>query len=278
MPKCPQAPEPLPSVWVMDSPTLFGGARHPPTPPGNPPPPGGPPGAPPRTPLPPPPPTLRPTVSCRGGGVGLQNRGVAHPPPCPPRMGGGGGGEVDAVRVVVGWAGGALAPQPPAPRCLTPAAAPTPRLSLSDVPRKSQSAPRHLHPALPMRRHRRPRHVPLHVPSGVRGRPCGDVHHDWHHRNVVIPGPMRAKYALPCRRCWGCTTARGQTPSNATGGASAEVAAAPHILCIPQVHTPAHTSQCWGWQTPAWTRAVHRDAPGQRHGQQPRLRDGRPPE
>ena len=31
-------------------------------------------------------------------------------------------------------------------------------------------------------------------------------------------------------------------------------------------------------QTPAWTRGVHLDAPGQRHGQQPRLRDGRPPE
>ena len=29
---------------------------------------------------------------------------------------------------------------------------------------------------------------------------------------------------------------------------------------------------------PAWTRRVHLDAPGQRHGQQPRLRDGRPPE
>ena len=29
---------------------------------------------------------------------------------------------------------------------------------------------------------------------------------------------------------------------------------------------------------PAWNRSVHLDAPGQRHGQQPRLRDGRPPE
>ena len=29
---------------------------------------------------------------------------------------------------------------------------------------------------------------------------------------------------------------------------------------------------------PDWTRRVHLDAPGQRHGQQPRLRDGRPPE
>ena len=42
--------------------------------------------------------------------------------------------------------------------------------------------------------------------------------------------------------------------------------------------TPARTSQCWGRQTPAWTRRVHVDAPGQRHGAQPRLRDSRPPE
>ena len=31
------------------------------------------------------------------------------------------------------------------------------------------------------------------------------------------------------------------------------------------------------WANPPWTRRVHPDAPGQRHGQQPRLRDGRPP-
>ena len=36
-----------------------------------------------------------------------------------------------------------------------------------------------------------------------------------------------------------------------------------------QTHTPARTSQCWSRQTPAWTRSVHLDAPGQRHGQQP---------
>ena len=32
---------------------------------------------------------------------------------------------------------------------------------------------------------------------------------------------------------------------------------------------PERTSQCWSQQTPAWTRCVHRDAPGQRHRQQP---------
>ena len=37
----------------------------------------------------------------------------------------------------------------------------------------------------------------------------------------------------------------------------------------PQMHTPARSSQCWSRQTPAWTRSVHLDAPGQRHGQQP---------
>ena len=46
---------------------------------------------------------------------------------------------------------------------------------------------------------------------------------------------------------------------------------------ILQMHTPARSSQCWSRQTPAWTRSVHLDAPGQRHGQQPRLRDNRPP-
>ena len=34
-------------------------------------------------------------------------------------------------------------------------------------------------------------------------------------------------------------------------------------------HTPARSSQCWSRQTPAWTRSVPLDAPGQRHGRQP---------
>ena len=53
---------------------------------------------------------------------------------------------------------------------------------------------------------------------------------------------------------------------------------APVRKSILQMHTPARSSQCWSGQTPAWTRSVHLDAPGQRHGQHPRLRDGRPPE
>ena len=40
-----------------------------------------------------------------------------------------------------------------------------------------------------------------------------------------------------------------------------------HIIL--QMHTPARSSQCWCRQTPAWTRSVHLDAPGQWHGQQP---------
>ena len=32
---------------------------------------------------------------------------------------------------------------------------------------------------------------------------------------------------------------------------------------------PKCSSQCWSRQTPAWTRRVHLDAPGHRHGQQP---------
>ena len=44
---------------------------------------------------------------------------------------------------------------------------------------------------------------------------------------------------------------------------------APVRKMILQMHTPVRTSHCWSWQTPAWTRSVHLDAPGQRHGQQP---------
>ena len=44
---------------------------------------------------------------------------------------------------------------------------------------------------------------------------------------------------------------------------------APVRIITLQMHTPARTSQCWSRQTPAWTRSVHLDAPGQRHGQQP---------
>ena len=44
---------------------------------------------------------------------------------------------------------------------------------------------------------------------------------------------------------------------------------APVRKMIPQMHTPERSSQCWSLQTPAWTRSVHPDAPGQRHGQQP---------
>ena len=43
-----------------------------------------------------------------------------------------------------------------------------------------------------------------------------------------------------------------------------------------QMHTPAHTSQCWSRQTPARTRSVHLDAPGQRHVQKPVSRTADP--
>ena len=41
---------------------------------------------------------------------------------------------------------------------------------------------------------------------------------------------------------------------------------APVRKIILQMHTPARTSQCWGRQTPTWTRRVRLDAAGQRHG------------
>ena len=61
------------------------------------------------------------------------------------------------------------------------------------------------------------------------------------------------------------------------GKESSWLLGAPVRKMILQMHTPARTSQCWSRQTPAWTRGVHLDAPGQRHGQQPRLWDSRPP-
>ena len=51
---------------------------------------------------------------------------------------------------------------------------------------------------------------------------------------------------------------------------------APVRKMILQMHTPARTSQCWSRQTPAWTRSVHLDAPGQWHGQQPVNGPGQP--
>ena len=46
-------------------------------------------------------------------------------------------------------------------------------------------------------------------------------------------------------------------------------------LCSPPP-PPARTCQCWSRQTPAWTRSVHLDAPGQRHRQQPDPRTADP--
>ena len=47
------------------------------------------------------------------------------------------------------------------------------------------------------------------------------------------------------------------------------------VTCCPP--PPPHPPHSQG-KPPQWTRWVHLDAPGHRHGQQPRLRDGRPPE
>ena len=52
---------------------------------------------------------------------------------------------------------------------------------------------------------------------------------------------------------------------------------APSPYQTPPSPPPPPSHQCWSRQTPAWTRSVPLDAPGQRHGQQPRLRDSRPP-
>ena len=72
--------------------------------------------------------------------------------------------------------------------------------------------------------------------------------------------------------------APGRTSFSLDGTPPPQQLEAPVRKTILQMHTPARSSQCWSRQTPAWTRSVHLDAPGQRHGQQPRLRDGQPPE
>ena len=121
---------------------------------------------------------MRPGHSSRGGHQGLSGAlGIQISANCPRGDGGGCWGiRPDAVQGRMGWMGFCTAA--PAPRCLTPEAAPTPRWSLSAVPRRSQSETRRLRTALPMRSPTRPRHVSLHVPSGVCGLPCGYVHHD----------------------------------------------------------------------------------------------------
>ena len=73
-------------------------------------------------------------------------------------------------------------------------------------------------------------------------------------------------------------TAQNDNKERENGKESLWVLEAPVRNMIPQMHTAARSSQCWSRQTPAWTRRVRLDAPGQWHGQPPRLRDGRPPE
>ena len=56
----------------------------------------------------------------------------------------------------------------------------------------------------------------------------------------------------------------GERPIGAAKGKQSDTEA----LCHPPP-PPPRTSQCWSRQTPAWTRSVHLDAPGQRCRQQP---------
>ena len=113
--------------------------------------------------------------------------------------------------------------------------------------------------------------------GGAQGRPRS--------AEVCAPGPcgggggvVRRGACLPLRlRSWAVMYQNGRTPQGEGG-----LPPPPQTPLSPplplQMHTPARTGQCWSRQTPAWTRSVPVDAPGQRHGQQPRLRDGRPPE
>ena len=71
---------------------------------------------------------------------------------------------------------------------------------------------------------------------------------------------------------WSCVLLQeSPPPPPAPGKESSWLLEAPVKKIILQMHTPAHTSQCWSRQTPAWTRSVSARATA-------RLRDGRPPE
>ena len=94
-------------------------------------------------------------------------------------------------------------------------------------------------------------------------------------------GGMQVSHAFapappPHMRC--SSPALPPRPKGKTGKNHLWLFEAPVRNMILQMHTPARSSHCWSRQTPAWTRSVHQDTPGQRHGQQPRLWDGRPPE
>ena len=77
----------------------------------------------------------------------------------------------------------------------------------------------------------------------------------WHPpiRTPSPPPPRRRATTGSCR----CTSWRYADPPPPT----------PRLSC--RCTPPARTRQCWSRQTPAWTRSVHLDAPGQRHGQRP---------
>ena len=69
------------------------------------------------------------------------------------------------------------------------------------------------------------------------------------------------------RRKW--CRAQKENKERKNGKESLWLLEAPVRKIILRMHTPARSTQCWSRQTPAWTRSVHLDAPGQRHGQQP---------
>ena len=84
----------------------------------------------------------------------------------------------------------------------------------------------------------------------------------------VLKAPPGVPYACACSGSVATLSPQGGKETK-NGKESLWLSEAPVRNTIPQMHTPARTSQCWSRQTPAWTWGVRLDAPGQRHGQQP---------
>ena len=174
------------------------------------------------------------------------------------------------------WASRSKWAKPPTPRTPTPTRSPIEPGSPSSRGRRGQGAtnPHPLPLARPLLYPSLQQHAPP-PPNATQGRKNGEGGEETGQgerdepRRVTGQGRPRSPKTVQ--------SAEGEEGKE-NGKESLWLLEAPVRKIILQMHTPARSSQCWSQQTPAWTWSVHLDAPGQRHRQQPRLRDGQPPE